>query len=117
MRWDYMTQERKSIDDATPEEWAAVQKKLYSEMKVEPLVPRPKDLIDDVNKPQHYNSGTIECIEYIKDSAESVAHYEGYLAGNVKKYLHRCPYKNKKLQDLQKARWYLDKWIEVVSGK
>ena len=104
MSWDYMTQERNSINDATPEEWAEVQKKLYSEA-------------DDVNKPQHYNSGMIECIEYIKDSAESRAHYEGYLAGNIKKYLHRCPYKNKKLQDLQKARWYLDKWIEVVSEK
>lgn len=106
MRWEYKTQERNSIDDATPEEWAEVQKNLYSEAKV-----------DEVNQPQHYNSGTIECIEYIKDSAESIAQYEGYLAGNVKKYLHRCPYKNKKLQDLQKARWYLDKWIEVVSEK
>ena len=33
----------------------------------------------------------------------------GYLEGNTKKYLHRWRYKNKRVQDLMKAEWYLNR--------
>lgn len=67
---------------------------------------------DPVAKPQHYNNGNIECIDYIKDSM-SLEEYRGYLRGNVIKYQHRHKYKGKELEDLQKAQWYLSKLIET----
>jgi hypothetical protein len=68
---------------------------------------------DPVERPEHYNSGgQIECIQYIADFL-SYEEYVGYLRGNIAKYLHRWRYKNG-LEDLNKARWYLDRLIEAV---
>lgn len=67
---------------------------------------------DEVNKPAHYNTGSIECIEYLEDNLSS-ERFRGYLEGNTKKYLHRFRYKGKAKQDLQKAQWYLDRLIEA----
>ena len=70
---------------------------------------------DNVNKPKHYGQGDIECIDYIKDilTDEEIV---GYYRGNVTKYLHRWRYKNG-LEDLRKARWYLDALIQHQSRK
>ena len=67
-------------------------------------------MTDMVNSPSHYNSGNIECIEYLKDNL-SWHGYLGYLEGNCKKYLHRFRYKNKPIEDLKKAQWYLERLI------
>jgi hypothetical protein len=59
---------------------------------------------DNIN-PAHYKQGKIEVIEFILDQKFN------YLEGNVVKYISR--YKNKNgLEDLNKARWYLDLLIE-----
>lgn len=68
---------------------------------------------DVVNHPDHYNNGSIECIEYLKDNM-SWQGYTGYLEGNCKKYLHRWRYKQKPVEDLKKARWYLDRLIKEL---
>ena len=68
-----------------------------------------------VNSPPHYGQGRIECIEYIKDFL-SKDEYTGYLRGNIAKYLHRWRYKNG-LEDLKKARWYLEALIQQQSRK
>nr|AIW56770.1 hypothetical protein [uncultured virus] len=65
---------------------------------------------DVVNKPPHYNNGSIECIDYLKSNMDTLM-FMGYLEGNVKKYLHRFRYKGKPLEDLKKAQWYLDRLI------
>ena len=70
---------------------------------------------DNVNNPDHYNTGSIECIEYLRDNM-SWEGFTGYLEGNCKKYLHRWRYKTKPLEDLKKARWYLDRLIEELEG-
>ena len=67
---------------------------------------------DMVNSPPHYNKAGIECIDAIR--AATGDGYEYYLQGNIMKYLWRFDYKDKPLEDLEKARWYLDKLIEVV---
>lgn len=64
-----------------------------------------------VHNPPHYKTGDIECIDYLKDNLPKEA-FKGYLEGNVKKYLHRWRYKNKPSEDLNKARWYLDRLIK-----
>jgi hypothetical protein len=71
---------------------------------------------DAVNSPAHYNTGGIECIDYLKDNM-SWEGYTGYLEGNTKKYLHRWRYKSKPVEDLKKARWYLDRLITELDGK
>lgn len=67
---------------------------------------------DNVEKPAHYNQSGIECIEAIKASM-SKEEYEGYLKGNVEKYVWRYRYKNG-LEDLKKAQWYLQRLVESV---
>lgn len=61
-----------------------------------------------VNHPQHYNSGSIEVIDIIKDGS-SPDEYEGFLRGNVVKYVLRYKHKNG-IQDLKKAKVYLE-WL------
>lgn len=62
---------------------------------------------DMVNHPPHYKDGGIEVIDFIE------AKRLGYHLGNVIKYICRAGKKgtNMGLQDLQKARWYLDRAI------
>jgi hypothetical protein len=68
--------------------------------------------VDMVNSPPHYNQTGIECIHAI--SAATGDGFKYYLQGNIMKYLWRFDYKDKPLEDLEKARWYLDKLIEEV---
>ncbi len=63
---------------------------------------------DNVNHPAHYCVGGIETIDYI------VAKELNYLAGNVIKYVSRYEHKGKPLEDLHKARFYLNRLIEEV---
>jgi len=69
---------------------------------------------DPVNNPLHYNIGGIEAIDAIV--AATNEQVEGYLQGNILKYLWRYRYKNG-LEDLRKAQWYLNKLIEVYEDK
>ena len=71
-------------------------------------------MTDMVNHPPHYshNQGKIECIVGIEASM-SAEQFEGYLKGNLMKYVWRYGDKSK-LQDLEKAEWYLRKLISHV---
>ena len=61
--------------------------------------------IDMVNHPQHYQHG-IEPIEYIE------SHDLNFNLGNVIKYVSRAPFKGTELEDLEKAKWYLEREIK-----
>lgn len=65
---------------------------------------------DDVNHPDHYTQGGIECIDAIRASM-TPDEYAGYLKGNIQKYLWRYEHKGG-VQDLEKAMWYLDRLIK-----
>lgn len=84
-----------SINDATPKEWDKA--------------------FDVVNKPEHYNNGQIEAIDYISQQLGEEGILK-YYEGSVLKYLHRWKYKDNEEQDLKKARWYLDRLINAVGG-
>lgn len=73
------------------------------------------EMFDEVERPEHYNLGNIECIDAIRASMPK-EEFEGYLKGNSLKYLWRYRYKGKALQDLEKAQWYLTKLIESVAS-
>lgn len=66
---------------------------------------------DMVNSPRHYKSaGGIEAIDVI-ESFEL-----GYHLGNAVKYLLRAGKKTvSPIQDLRKARWYIDREIERLT--
>lgn len=75
-----------------------------------------KTKYDLVNHPEHYTSGSIECIDAIKASM-SFDDFCGYLKGNVIKYLWRYNHKGNPIQDLKKAQWYLTKLIDILKSK
>ena len=74
------------------------------------------EVVDVVNSPSHYKSGGIEAIEGIEASMEPEA-YAGYLKGNIMKYMWRYERKGKPIEDLKKARWYLDRLIGLRERK
>lgn len=69
-------------------------------------------MTDPVNKPTHYTSGDIECIDAIIAMGLDVA--RGFCQGNVVKYLWRWKQKGGH-EDLLKAQWYLNKLVEINS--
>ena len=71
--------------------------------------------LDNVNHPGHYTSGKIEVIKIIEDQLTS-EEYRGYIKGQVIKYITRERYKNG-LEDLKKARWYLDRLIKKMENE
>lgn len=64
-----------------------------------------------IDHPSHYNRGKIEVIDFIEDQGLS------FHLGNVIKYVARAGSKGDKLEDLKKARWYLDRYINEVMKK
>jgi hypothetical protein len=59
---------------------------------------------DNIN-PTYYKQGEIEVIDFILDQNMD------YLTANVQKYISRWRFKDG-IDDLRKARWFLDKLIE-----
>lgn len=66
---------------------------------------------DAVSHPAHYTAGRIEVIDFIEDQKL------GFHLGNVVKYVARAPHKGCELEDLKKARWYLDRQIARIAGR
>jgi hypothetical protein len=66
---------------------------------------------DPVNHPEHYKTGGIETIDFIEGKQLN------YNLGNVVKYVTRADHKGNRLEDLEKARWYLDREIGNLSEK
>jgi|TARA_R110000803_G_scaffold1076_1_gene3677 hypothetical protein len=70
---------------------------------------------DPVNRPAHYNlGGGVECIDYIKQVLGNQG-FIAYCQGNMIKYQHRYRYKNKPVEDMQKAQYYLNKMLETMN--
>ena len=129
------------LNDATPEDWNRVRKAhpaieranskaaAIFNKRIDPAMQEAHDMLieegctldlewgeDVVNKPLHYNSGGVECIEAIEASMELEA-FQGYLKGNILKYIWRMSYKGKALEDCKKSQWYLNKLISTLEDK
>lgn len=70
----------------------------------------PKEM---VNHPQHYNNGGLECIDvmiklYGKDAVLNFCMLNSF------KYQWRCNNKCNCKEDLAKAKWYLNKYLELL---
>lgn len=68
-------------------------------------------MTDVVNKPEHYTYGKYECIDVIKEVTKNISGVQAFCLGNCLKYIWRWQHKNG-IEDLKKARWYLDKVIK-----
>ncbi len=66
---------------------------------------------DSVEHPAHYTQGRMEVWDFIRDQDL------GFFAGNVLKYVCRYRHKGTPLEDLRKARAYLDRLIAMEAGK
>ena len=69
---------------------------------------------DVVNHPQHYISGNgLETIDVIEAFTSDLKGMEAVCTANILKYICRWKHKNG-LQDLKKARWYLERLIGTI---
>ena len=66
---------------------------------------------EKVNHPAHYNSGKYEVLDVIHDWGL------GFNLGNVIKYIARADHKGTPIQDLEKARFYIDDEIKRRHGE
>ena len=65
---------------------------------------------DPVSKPRHYleHPSGVECID--------ITEHMNFCIGNAVKYLWRAGLKNDAIEDLKKARWYIDREIQRRTG-
>lgn len=91
-----------------------VKRDLYIKDSAKPLSEVIKEWIDSdhsewatdvVNKPKHYTEhpSGIECIQ--------ITEHMGFNLGNAIKYIWRCDLKKDAIEDLKKAKWYIDREI------
>ena len=89
--------------------------KTFRELTTAPCRPFPAG--DMVNHPAHYKTANgLEAIDVIEAFTEGLQGGEATNTGNVLKYMCRWKKKNG-LEDLKKARWYLDRLIKTEEEK
>ena len=89
-----------------------VRRDLYIRDASQPLSEAIKEWVDCkeeedvVNNPPHYTEhpSGIECIQ--------VTEHMGFNLGNAIKYIWRCDLKKDAIEDLKKAKWYIDREID-----
>lgn len=92
-----------TIDNPTPQELM---------QKAHEVVEKAKKH-DAVNHPSHYNQGKVECIDALESATINKQGIEAVCVANVIKYLWRYESKNG-LEDVKKAKWYLDRLIKEL---
>ncbi len=97
-----MTQPRKPRSTSVIHE----HKSQYVEWPLSPVV-----VPDMINSPPHYTShpSKVECIE--------ITRHMGFNLGSALKYLWRCGLKGDEIEDLKKARWYIDDEIKLRESR
>lgn len=71
-------------------------------------------MTDNVNHPAHYETGKFECIEVMLET-QGVEATKDFCVCNALKYIYRHRNKNG-VEDIKKAVWYLNKYIELKEG-
>jgi hypothetical protein len=72
-----------------------------------------KEIDDPVNNPLHYKFGKYQVIDILEDWFPTEP-----LLWQVGKYIARAKHKNKELEDLEKAKFYLERKIkQLEEGK
>ena len=69
--------------------------------------------MSDAINPDHYKRLPVEAIEIIEEAIEGAPSVKAFLHGQVLKYVLRC-WKKNGIEDLRKAKWYLDRLIDSL---
>ena len=66
---------------------------------------------DNVNNPKHYkaHASGVECID--------ITEHMGFNLGNAMKYIWRCDEKHDVIEDLKKAKWYIERELKKRKAK
>ena len=67
--------------------------------------------MDNVNHPAHYNTGKYESIDVMVET-QGINAVKNFCICNAFKYIYRHRFKNG-VEDIKKAIWYLNKYIEL----
>tara|TARA_R110002153_G_scaffold8386_5_gene36044 strand:+ start:868 stop:1269 length:402 start_codon:yes stop_codon:yes gene_type:complete len=80
---------------------------LLGDASIMETTPAPDTKIDMVNSPSHYkaHASGVECIQ--------ITEHMSFCLGNAVKYIWRADEKGKTIEDLKKARWYIDREITL----
>ena len=71
-----------------------------------------KTEFDPINKPEHYNKSDIQPIDFIEANG-----LLDFRLANAIKYISRCLYKGTEKEDLEKAIWYLNRYLKWKFGE
>lgn len=71
---------------------------------------------DNVNHPDHYKQGVVECIDAITAATANKTGIEAVCVANVIKYLWRYELKNGE-EDVKKAQWYLNRLVAELENQ
>lgn len=66
-----------------------------------------------MSEPKYYNSNGLSPIGAMKQGLISKEQYKGFLIGNIIKYVIRAGKKDDAIKDLEKAKDYIDFYIEL----
>ena len=70
---------------------------------------------EHVNHPEHYKTGKFECIDIMAET-QGIDAVQSFCVCNAFKYLYRHKKKNG-TEDISKAIWYLNKYLELEKEK
>jgi hypothetical protein len=84
-----------------------IKKQLHQKIRLQGTVDRNPE-VDMVNSPPHYTAGGVETIDFIE------AKKLNYNLGNAVKYITRADLKGNRVEDLKKAKWYIER--EILSS-
>ena len=76
-------------------------------------IPEP----DMIQNPPHYKQYTFEPIDIITEVVKEYPPEIGFHVGTVLKYLFRSPFKGKQEEDLEKAKYYLERAIKELTDE
>ncbi len=72
---------------------------------------------NNINHPKHYTTANFECIDVMEDVIGKNG-VKSFCLGNAFKYIYRCNYKHETpTEDIKKAIWYLNKFLQLEEGK
>lgn len=95
--------------------------KPFDYSKPKELIQKAQEVVEEakkhdvVNNPNHYKRGEIECFEALKASMTK-EQFLGHLKATAIAYLWRYDLKNG-LEDVKKAKWYVDKMVKELENQ
>lgn len=69
-------------------------------------------VVNNVDHPSHYNEGKIECIDAMVETFGKTS-VQDFCVLNAFKYIWRYKHKGKPKEDIEKAVWYLNKYLSL----